>query len=67
MREHLIFDEALELHCRQATRVIEEYSGEWLSKHNYEGGIDHVKAGRFVSYASKKIRDELRHRREAHV
>lgn len=67
VREHRAFDEALDLHCREATRVIKEYSGEWLSKQNYEGGIDLGKAGRFVSYASQKIRDELRHRRDANV
>lgn len=67
IREHLVFDEALDLHCRQATRIIDEYSGQWLSKHNYEGGIDRGKAGRFVSYASTKIRDELRRRRQVNA
>jgi hypothetical protein len=67
VRELRLFEDALVLHCREATRVIKEYSGEWLSKQNFEGGIDPAKAGRFVSYASKKIRDELRHRRNAHV
>ena len=56
VRQHRLFEDALDVHCREATRVIKEYSGEWLSKHNYEGGIDPAKAGRFVSYASKKIR-----------
>jgi len=55
VREHRLFEDALDLHCREATRVIKEYSGEWLSKHNYEGGVDPAKAGRFVSYAAKKI------------
>ena len=67
VREHRVFEDALDLHCREATRVIKEYSGEWLSKQNYEGGIDPGKAGRFVSYASEKIRDELRRRRNARV
>ena len=67
VREHRVFEDALDLHCRQATRVIKEYSGEWLSKQNYEGGIDPGKAGRYVSYASEKIRAELRRRRNAHV
>ena len=67
VREHRLFEDALDLHCREATRVIKEYSGEWLSKHNYEGGIDPAKAGRFVSYAAQKIRGELRHRRNARV
>ena len=66
MREHRAFEQALDLHCREATRIIQEYAGEWLSKQNFEGGIDLPKAGRFVSYASEKIRDELRHRRAAH-
>jgi hypothetical protein len=67
VREHRLFEDALDLHCREATRVIKEYSGEWLSKHNFEGGVDLNKAGRFVSYAAKKIRSELRHRRDASV
>jgi hypothetical protein len=67
VREHRLFEDALDLHCREATRVIKEYSGEWLSKHNYEGGVDPAKAGRFVSYAAQKIRSELRHRRNASV
>jgi hypothetical protein len=63
VREHRAFEDALDLHCREATRIIKEYSGEWLSKHRFEGGIDLAKAGRFVSYATEKIRDELRARR----
>lgn len=60
---HQTFNESLELHCREASRIIQEFSGEWYSKQNYEGGIDPEKAGRFVNVASRKIRDELRHRR----
>jgi hypothetical protein len=63
LREHRAFDQAIDLHCREATRIIQEYSGLWLSKHNFESGIDLPKAGRFVKYASEKIRDELQHRR----
>lgn len=65
VREHRAFEEALDLHCRETSRIIKEYAGEWFSKHNFEGGIDQWKAGRFVDYASRKIRDELRRRREA--
>ena len=67
VREHTDFEKALELHCAEATRIIKEYAGEWLNKHNFEGGIDQAKAGRFVAYASEKVRAELRHRRDAHV
>lgn len=67
IREHTAFEKALELHCAEATRIIKEYAGEWLNKQDFEGGIDQGKAGRFVAYASKKVRAELRHRRDAHV
>jgi hypothetical protein len=67
IREHRAFEEALDLHCREASRIIKEFSGRWFSKHNFEAGIDPEKAGRFVHVAARKIRDELRHRRGAHV
>jgi hypothetical protein len=67
IREHLEFEIALDLHCRESSRIIKEYSGEWFSKHTYEGGITEAKAGRFVQFAFKKLREELRHRRGAHA
>jgi hypothetical protein len=67
VREHRAFEEALDLHCREATRIIKEFSGEWFSKHVHEGGIDQEKAGRFVHSAFQKVREELRHRRNADV
>lgn len=65
IREHREFEAALDLHCREASRIIKEFSGEWFSKHTYEGGIDELKAGRFAHVAFKKLREELRHRRGA--
>jgi hypothetical protein len=67
IREHKQFEEALDLHCRETSRIIKEFSGEWFSKQNYEGGIDQVKAGGFVHVAFDKIRNELRRRRDADV
>jgi hypothetical protein len=67
IREHKQFEEALDLHCRETSRIIKEFSGEWFSKQNYEGGIDQVKAGGFVHVAFDKIRRELRRRRDADV
>ena len=61
------FDSELDHYSSEATRIIKEFSGQWFSKHIYEGGIDPGKAGRFVHYAAKKIRDELRYRRGANV
>jgi hypothetical protein len=65
VREHQAFETALDLHCREVTRVIKEFSGEWFSKHLYEGGIDPNAAGRFVHAAFQKVREELRRRRNA--
>jgi hypothetical protein len=65
VREHQMFEAALDLHCREATRIIKEFSGEWFSKHIHEGGIDRETAGRFVHAAFQKVREELRHRRNA--
>ena len=67
IREHKQFEEALDLHCRETSRIIKEFSGEWFSKQNYEGGIDQAKAGGFVHVAFDKIRKELRRRRDANV
>jgi hypothetical protein len=67
IREHKQFEEALDLHCRQTSRIIKEFSGQWFSKQNYEGGIDQAEAGRFVHVAFDKIRKELRKRRDADV
>ena len=67
IRQHREFEAALDLHCREASRVLKEFSGEWFSKHTYEGGIDEAKAGRFAHVAFKKLREELEHRRGVHA
>jgi hypothetical protein len=65
VREHSQFEGALETHCRETARIVKEFSGEWFSKHTYEGGIDQAKAGNFVHVAFDKIRREMRIRRDA--
>jgi hypothetical protein len=65
VRDHQDFEGALDLHCREVSRIINEFAGEWFSKHTYEGGISPAKAARFAHVAFKKIREELRHRRDA--
>lgn len=64
--KHAAFDEALDLHCRQATLIIEEFSGGWFSKTNFKGGITPDKAARFVHVALKKLRAELARAGHAH-
>ena len=56
---HAEFNKGLDLHCRQASRIIEEFSGGWFSKTNFEGGITQAKAAGFVHIALKKLRAEL--------
>jgi hypothetical protein len=67
IREHREFDAALDLHCRESSRILKEFSGEWFAKHTYEGGINQAAAGRFAHVAFCKLRDELRQRRSAHA
>jgi hypothetical protein len=67
LREHRDFIKALDLHCRETSRIIKEFSGEWFSKTTYEGGITEAKAGHFAHVAFKKMREELRQRRNAHA
>ncbi len=63
--EHTEFNAALDLHCRQASRIVEEFAGGWFSKTNFEGGITPEKARGFAYVAFKKIRAELKKRRGA--
>jgi hypothetical protein len=67
IREHREFEIALDLHCRETSRILEEFAGEWFSKHTYEGGITPLKAGRFAHVAFGKMLDEFRVRRGAHA
>ena len=56
------FLNALELHTRQAARIIEEFSEGWYSLHNWEssGDIGLKEAQRFVAQALRKLRAELK-------
>jgi hypothetical protein len=57
--ENREFREALSLHCRQASKIVEEFAGSWYSKANYEGGITPRKSANFVHVALGKLRKEL--------
>lgn len=54
------FGAALELHCQQASRIVESFAGGWYSKARFEQDLSEPRAARFVAYALKKIRLELR-------
>jgi hypothetical protein len=47
--DHSDFENALDLHCHEASRIIKEFSGEWFSKHTYEGSINEARPFRACS------------------
>ncbi|MCK6506908.1 hypothetical protein L6R53_26650 [Myxococcota bacterium] len=58
--EQRAFQDAVALHARQAARIVEEFAGGWWSKARYEQDLSPDRAARFVAYAMKKMRGELR-------
>jgi len=66
VNEHSDFNAALDLHCREASRIIKVFSGGWYGKTLFqEGDISPDKASQFAHVAFKKLRAELRKRRGA--
>lgn len=64
--EHSEFNAALDLHCREASRIIKEFSGGWYGKTlQQERQITRDEASKFAHIAFKKLRAELRKRRDA--
>lgn len=60
------FDEALARHCREASRIVEEFAGGWYGKAVYQrGGLTPDAVSRFAPVAFRKMRNELRKRRDA--
>jgi hypothetical protein len=60
--DHSAFDAALDLHTREASRIVEAFAGGWFSKTTYQGGITPAKASSFVFVALGKISAELQRR-----
>lgn len=58
------FRQALELHCAEASEIVERFSGDWFSKHHFlsEGQISGERTEGFGWYAMQKMRDELKMR-----
>lgn len=57
--EHAAFDDALALHCRQASRIVEDFAGGWFSKAVFEKTITHARVRGFLHVALEKISSEL--------
>lgn len=63
--ERGVFDEALSLHCWEASRIVEAFVGGWYGKNVYQGGgLTPDTVRRFVPVAFKKLWSELRKRRD---
>jgi hypothetical protein len=62
VQQSAAFMEALDLHTRQASRIVEDFSSGWYSKHNWEsrGEITQEEAQGFVAVALRKLRQELK-------
>ena len=66
--DHSNFNAALDLHCREASRIIKEFSGGWYGKTlQQEKQISRDEARKFAHVAFKKLRAELRKRRDANA
>jgi hypothetical protein len=65
--EHQSFNDALRQHCREASRIVEDFAGGWYSKTGWdhrETGITQADVGAFAHVAVKKVGAELRRRSE---
>jgi len=54
------FESALQLHCDQSARIVENFAGDWYSKTKYQQGIDKQNITSFMAVALKKLSQELR-------
>jgi hypothetical protein len=63
LRDHGAFDAALDVHCREASSIVQDFAGGWFSKRTFGGTLTPQETGRFIRVALKKIQSELRRRR----
>ena len=66
IRDHTAFNEALDVHCREASRIIKEFAGGWYGKTLFiEKEISPQRAAGFTHVAFKKLLSELSKRNDA--
>jgi len=60
------FQRAMETHCRESSKIVEEFCGDWFSKHRFEegGNISRESAEHFGWYAMEKMRREFTFERQ---
>jgi hypothetical protein len=58
----LQFQQALDRHCGETAKIVEEFAAGWFSKHNWEtnNDISEKAASGFTAYALQKIQMDLR-------
>jgi hypothetical protein len=59
---HTDLKNAIDLHCREASRIVEVFAGTWYGKAQFQGGITPAKARRFAFVALRKVVSELKRR-----
>jgi hypothetical protein len=59
LSEREAFNEALALHCRQASKIVEKFAGDWYSKRSFETGITPEDVSGFIHVALGKIQAEV--------
>ena len=59
------FNAALEQHCDQSARIVQDFCGEWYSKTEFQQGIDLQNTSRFMAIALQKLQAELQKQRGA--
>lgn len=62
LADHAAFRDGLDLHCREAAKIVEQYAGDWYSKeiHEQEREIDPSRVGVFLHGAFAKLDKELK-------
>jgi hypothetical protein len=60
IQDHHAFEQALILHCREASMIVEEFAAGWYNKRSAERSITSNNAAAFAHVAFGKVRGELR-------
>lgn len=55
----LEFQNALKTYCWDVSKIVEDFSGGWYSKHQWEGTLSDDEIKRFSSYSLKKLLSEI--------
>ncbi len=55
----LEFQNALKTYCWDVSKIVEDFSGSWYSKHQWEGTLSDDEIKRFSNYSLKKLLSEI--------